>query len=168
MSKLKSDSIAVARAWLLGQRAKGATCPCCDQYVRQYLRPLTKSMAYVLLLLARYYRTHSIKEWLHVPSFIAEVVAKPRRAAAVRGDWAKLIHWGFLEKQVGRRADGSSRLGNYRLTARGRQFALGVLKVPSHVLIYNKVKLPYPAPRMITIKEALKKDFNYDELMSTK
>ena len=165
-TKLHTDSITAARAWLLARRPKGAVCPCCDQFSKQYARPFTKSMAYVLLLVARYYRTHSAKEWLHIPSFIAEMAAgTPRRAAAVRGDWAKMVHWGLLEQKSGVRTDLSPRLGYYRLTDRGRKFALRKLMVPSHVLIYNKQKLPYPAPRMITIDDALKKAFSYAEIM---
>ncbi len=169
MTKPPSDSVTTARAWLLAQRAKGAVCPCCDQLSKQYLREFNKSMAYVLLLVVRYYRKRPAQEWLHIPSFIAEQAAgAPRRAAAVRGDWAKMVHWGLLEKKLGVRKDLSPRLGYYRLTDRGRRFALRKLMIPSHILIYNRQKLPYPAPRMITIDDALKTAFSYDELMRTR
>ena len=152
-------SLAEARAWLHRHRDQGVICPCCDQFVKRYARPFTRSMAYVLLILARYYRKHSTKEWLHVPSFIAEQTASnPRRAAAVRGDWAKMVHWGLIEKKTSGR-------GLYRLTDRGRQFAQRTLKIPSHVFIFNKEKLPFPAPRLISINDALRHAFNYAEIM---
>jgi hypothetical protein len=157
-----SDSIATVREWLLRKRGTGVTCPCCDQFVKLYRRPFTRSMAYVLLLLARYYRKHSPKEWLHVPSFIAEQAASnPRRAAAVRGDWAKMVHWGLIEKKP----SGRPYLGYYRLTEKGRQFAQRTLKIPSHVYIYNKVKLPFPSSQLISINDALKHAFSYAEIM---
>ena len=62
-------------------------------------------------------------EWLHVPSYIAEMVADhPRRAAAVRGDWAKLKFWGLIEEKPDVRDDGSPRVGYWRMTPLGRQF----------------------------------------------
>lgn len=114
-----------AKVWLRARFSKGATCPCCNQFVKLYRRPFNKSMAFVLLLMARYYRRIEVKEsdWLHVPSYINEVVASnPRRSAAVRGDWAKLKFWGLIEEKPETRDDGSPRVGYWRMTPVGRQF----------------------------------------------
>lgn len=161
-------SIEDAKKWLRANFSKGATCPCCHQFVKLYRRPFNKSMAYVLLLIARYYRRVEVKpdEWLHVPSYIAEVaVGNPRRAAAVRGDWAKLKFWGLIEEKPETRKDGSPRVGYWRLTQLGRQFVHREVKVPSHVYIYNGAPLPKVVDEMITIDEALTTEFSYTEIM---
>ena len=133
---------------------------------------MNKSMAYVLLLLARYYRRADVQpdEWLHVPSYIAEMAASnPRRAAAVRGDWAKMKLWGLIEEKPGTRDDGSSRMGYYRMTDLGRQFVARAVRIPAYVYIYNgePLKRPgRPVEELITIDEALGKDFSYAEIMA--
>jgi len=157
-----------AKKWLRARFGKGATCPCCNQFVKLYRRPFNKSMAYVLLLIARYYRRVEVKpdEWLHVPSYIAEVaVGNPRRAAAVRGDWAKLKFWGLIEEKPETRADGSPRVGYWRLTQLGRQFVAREVKVPSHVYIYNGEPLQRSVDEQITIDDALTTEFSYAEIM---
>lgn len=161
-------SIEDAKKWLRANFSKGATCPCCRQHVKLYKRKLSKSIAFVLLLIARYYRRYDVRadEWLHVPSYIAEVVASnPRRAAAVRGDWAKLKLWGLIEEKQGTRKDGSPRVGYWRLTQLGLQFVNREVKVPAHVYIYNGTPLPKVVDEMVTIDDALGTEFSYAEIM---
>ena len=163
----QNASLEDAKKWLRVRFGKGATCPCCNQFVKLYRRNFNKSMAYVLLLISCYYRGDLAEEWLHVPSYIAEMVADhPRRAAAVRGDWAKLKFWGLLEEKPDVREDGSPRVGYWRLTRLGRQFVNREVKVPSHVYIYNGAPLRRTVSEEITIDDALCTDFSYDEIMS--
>jgi hypothetical protein len=162
-------SLEDAKKWLRVRFGKGATCPCCNQFVKLYKRAFSKSMAYVLLLIARYYHRVGVKsdEWLHVPSYIAEVaVGNPRRAAAVRGDWAKLKFWGLIEEKPETRADGSPRVGYWRLTQLGRQFINREVKVASHVYIYNGEPLQRSVDEQITIDDALTTEFSYVEIMA--
>lgn len=159
-------SLEDAKKWLRARFGKGATCPCCNQFVKLYKRSLNKSSAYVLLLMSCYFRGDQVEEWLHVPSYIAEMVADhPRRAAAVRGDWAKLKFWGLIEEKPEKRDDGSPRVGYWKMTQLGRQFVARQVKVPSHVYIYNGEPLRRTVDELITIDEALGKEFNYDEIM---
>lgn len=155
-----------AKKWLRVRFGKGATCPACNQFVKLYKRKLNKSMAYVLLLMDSHFRGDVVEEWLHVPSYIAEMVSDhPRRAAAVRGDWAKLKYWGLIEEKPDVRADGSPRVGYWKLTPLGRQFARRQVKVPSHVYSYNGETLQRTVEEMVTIDDALGTEFSYDEIM---
>ena len=161
-------SLEDAKKWLRARFGKGATCPCCNQFVKLYRRPFSKSMAYVLLLIARYYRRDDVKhdEWLHVPSYIAETaVGNPRRAAAVRGDWAKLKYWNLIEEKPDVRVDGSPRVGYWRMTPLGRQFVAREVKVPSHIYVYNGEPLQRAVEEQITIDDALTTEFSYSEIM---
>ncbi len=166
----KTDaSLEEAKRWLRERFSKGAPCPCCNQFVKLYKRSLSKSSAYVLLLIARYYRRVEVRQddWLHVPSYIAETaVGNPRRAAAVRGDWAKMKYWGLIEEKPGSRDDGSPRVGYWRLTQLGRQFVAREVKVPAYVYIYNSEPMQKTVEEMITIDDALSTDFSYAELMA--
>lgn len=161
------SSLEDAKKWLRARFGKGATCPCCQQHVKLYKRPMNKSMAYVLLLMECYFRGDVVDEWLHVPSYIAEMASdNPRRAAAVRGDWAKAKFWGLIEEKPEVRADGSPRVGYWKLTALGRKFVTRQVKVPSHVYIYNGEAVKRAVEDQITIDDALGTEFNYDEIMS--
>jgi hypothetical protein len=159
-------SLEDAKCWLRTRFNKGATCPCCHQFVKLYKRKFNKSMAYVLCLISCYYRGDGVEEWLHVPSYIAEMTADhPRRAAAVRGDWAKMKLWGLIDEKPGTREDGSPRVGYYRMTPLGRRFVNREVKVPAHVYIYNGEPLRRMVSEEVSIDEALGTDFNYDEIM---
>ena len=163
----KATTLEDAKKWLRVRFGKGASCPCCNQFVRCYKRSLSKSMAYVLLLMESHFRGDVSEEWLHVPSYISEMVAdNPQRAAVIRGgDWAKLKLWGLIEEKPDVRKDGSPRVGYWKLTALGRQFARKQVKVPSHIFIYNGEPLQRTVETMITIEDALGTEFRYDELM---
>ena len=162
----QKTTLGEAKKWLRVRFGKGATCPCCNQFVKLYKRPFNKSMAYVLLLMECHFRGDVVEEWLHVPSYIAEMVSdNPRRAAAVRGDWAKLKFWGLIEEKPDVRSDGSPRVGYWKLTPLGRQFVRRQAKVPSHVYIYNGEPLQRAVEDLITIDDALGTEFNYDEIM---
>jgi DNA-binding PadR family transcriptional regulator len=73
--------------------------------------------------------------------------------------------WGLIEEKPGTRDDGSPRVGYYRMTDLGRQFVARAVRVPSHVYIYNGELLQRPVEELITIDEALGKDFSYAEIM---
>ena len=159
-------SLEDAKKWLRTRFNKGASCPCCNQFTKCYKRALGKSSAFVLLLIASYFRGDPVEEWLHVPSFIAEMTSdNPRRAAAVRGDWAKMVHWGLIEEKPEARADGTPHIGFYKLTSLGRHFVRREVKVPSHIFIYNGELLRRTVSEEVSIDEALGKDFSYAELM---
>lgn len=177
---LVDASLENVRAWLRSNIEDGAECPCCYQVVKLYKRRLNSSMAAVLLMIHRWdveraiaisNGTNTVEQflgWLHVPSHIAATLGstKPRQAAALRGDFAKLKHWGLIEDMPAKRDDGSKRNGYYRITDRGRAFARGDLKVQAYVWIYNEAVI---TSRIVTeevsIREALKSKFNYQNLM---
>jgi hypothetical protein len=109
-------SLEDAKKWLRERFGKGATCPCCNQFVKLYRRPFNYSMAVVLLLMERYYRRVGVsaEEWLHVPSYITEAVAYHPRGAVARpsvrdtrgqGGFPRLHLQRRADAEDGRRAD---------------------------------------------------------------
>jgi len=154
-----------AKAWLDERIEDGVICPCCDQHAQVYKRKLNSAMACVLLLINR----HKGGEWIHVPSYINAKVRSPAVAAAIRGDWAKLKHWGLITELIGERPDGSTRVGYYMITRNGRLFAQNKLRVPRHIWLYNGSAITSRKDtETVSITEALGDKFDYSELMNAK
>jgi len=163
-----TTTIAVAQKMLQEKALKGAICPCCRQMVKMYEREITSTMAYTLIILHKHFS--DFKDWTHLPSFLSQMSVL---GSAVRGgDFAKLRYWGLLEekpieKLTDKRKDGSKRVGFYRMTEKGHQFAKGEVKIPKVALVYNGKHFGF-APGEVTIQECLGKEFNYDDLMAGK
>lgn len=156
------------REWLRVHVNVGTDCPCCGQHAKVYKRPLNGSMAYTLILMSRApLEVMDEKGYFHVPSFLNSRFCglDARTTAAIRGDWAKLVHWDLIEHAPREREDGSARTGEWRVTALGVAFASGQVRVLSHLRIYNKKPLGLTGDH-IWIKESLGKRFNYDEIMA--
>lgn len=143
-------------------RNEGAECPCCSQYVKMYRRSITSSMAWALLLVYRHMQKHPKLEWVHAQDFLKK---QPVPAAVMSGDFSKMEHWGLITKKHGVREDGSKRVGFYALTEKGKLFCENKVSVPQKAHIYNQSLFGFSG-KNINIREALKKKFDYDELMT--
>ena len=119
---------------------KATRCPCCDQTVKVYKRTITKSMLNNLMQFCIAYPN--------------KVHVKKLRAGANTGDAAKLRHWGLVE-QVS--------TGNYVATHEGTEFVLGNHFVPTHVFLFNTVKIGESGVKM-SIRDIVD-GFDYNKLM---
>jgi hypothetical protein len=99
-----------------------ATCPCCLQRTQVYRRTLTTTMLQALHVLTQ----HSTY-WFHLETLLKNNVGL---SSAVRGDAAKLRHWGLLELDP-------KRFGYYRTTEKALAFLRGDLAVPRAVYLYR-------------------------------
>lgn len=149
-----------ARAYVKEGRKDGVTCPCCDQYAKEYKRPLTSAMAYGLILTYRYFKDNPFEEWLHVEDHFKSLPIP----SSIRGDYSKLRFWGFVEAKMGEREDGSKRVGLYRITESGKAFAQNKTFAPHAARIYNNTFLWFYQGD-INILGALKQKFSYSEIM---
>lgn len=160
---LATTTLAQAQQAMLSSVKAGnpVTCPCCKQLVMLYERPITSSMAKVLILLHRHFKNHA--DWLHVPGYLSEM---NKIGAAVRGgDWSKLRYWALIEEKPEVRGDGSKRAGFYKMTDLGHQFARGEAKVSKTAKIYNGRFLGF-GDGQVSIQDCLGTEFNYDQLMA--
>jgi hypothetical protein len=150
------------QAMLVSVKAgNSVTCPCCKQLVMLYERPITSSMAKVLILLYSYFKNHA--DWLHVPGYLSEM---NKIGAAVRtSDWSKLRYWGLIEEKPGALSDGSKRAGFYKITGLGHQFARGEVKVAKTAKVYNGRFLGF-GDGQVSIQDCLGTDLDYDRLMA--
>lgn len=152
MSYTGETTLIEAASWLAEQLKKdGATCPCCTQLAKVYRRKINSNMARTLIL---GYQAAGLG-WFHAPTTVAD-----------RGELAKLRFWGLVEEEKALRPDGG-RAGWWRVTSKGRDFILGHIELPAHVLIYNgqALRLDESGGR-IGIRAALGDKFSYRELMS--
>ena len=158
----KTATIKEAKQWLRERFTDGASCPCCNQFVKRYKRKLNSSMAHALILIYKYFDNHDMN-WLHVPSYLSQISS----SATVRGgDWSKLRYWGMIEAESAVRSDGSERVGNYRITNLGKRFVRREVRVLKFVFLYNgDVVAGDGDDTRIYIDEALGEKFNYNELM---
>lgn len=169
MDVTPQTTYAEIRAWLREHAADGAICPCCRLEAKVYKRKLNSSMAYVLLLMVGEMQLNG-GAYMHVPSMLNRKRLKPKVAAALRGDYAKLKHWGFIEQEKRpRRVSGEDKgkrtLGNWRPTERGIAFVRGEIDAPSHAVLYGKRCLRLVEETRTTINGALGDKWNYVELM---
>ena len=163
-----TTTIAQAKDWLRLRADKGARCPCCKQYVKIYKRVLGSQMARWLIWLVRTFE--QLPEY--APTMLANPPAPLRkigwvdiRQSPVRGgDYAKLVHWGLVEQKQNNSEKDTKDSGLWRPTFRGIDFVHRRIMVPSHVYLYDNIKLK-EEPRKIMIDDALGKKFSYSELM---
>lgn len=137
-------------------RDKGCSCPVCGQFVKVYNRTITSTMAHQLI-----YAFHTLAEagqWFHVRHVVM--------GGSGVGDFPKLEHWGLIQRQHHQAGDDGKRTsGLWRITEKGIDFIHGRITVPKYALIYNATFLEH-AGDPITIKDALGKKFDYNELMA--
>ena len=158
--------LADAQTWLNQHIAKpGAICPCCGRFAMVYHRTIHRTMAVVLILMAR---RQPRGEFFHVSRYLAGLDLAPsfQAVATHGGDYAKLRNWGLIESQPGERADGSTRTGFWRVTDQGFAFVHDQLRVPKHAIEFdNRLIGLDDAAGLVGIRDCLGDRFNYAELM---
>lgn len=133
---------------------KGYICSCCGQYVKQYTRSFNCNMALVLIALLK----HEVFEFVHIEKWLQS------KGYQRCGDFSYLIHYGFLERAIGEREDGSKRNGYYKITGRGIAFADGKITASEKFKMFNGKFMGFEG-KQINVQEALGRKFNYNTLM---
>lgn len=148
------DSLQEARAWVMGHLDEGVDCPCCGQLARAYRRKLNSAMARDLIWLVK--QSGTDRRWvdLHL-----EAPIELQRSREL----AKTAHWGLIEERLSESERGARTSGIWRPTGTGIKFAHGGFAIASHVILYDNQVLGFSNER-ITIREALAKSFDFDEL----
>jgi hypothetical protein len=146
---LDDRTLAEARAETWERAEAGVDCPCCDRLVKIYNRKINTTQARGLILMAR-----QADEWLHLPTLVR---------GGDSGEVSRCAHWGLVDELDVKRDDGG-RAGFWRLTAKGRLFVQGRIKVPKYARIYDGECLGLTGD-LVSIRDALGTKFNYDDLM---
>ena len=144
-----------AKAWLRDRVDDGERCPCCGQLAKVYKRRMTAFTARAMIAMYRHHRD----DYVQMPDLIRRHLPNQ-----TQGGYATLgLYWQLIEEEKQRRPDGG-RAGWWKLTEDGVRFVRGELTVPRYARIYDSRLLSYEGD-MISIRETLGTNFDYDALM---
>lgn len=149
-----------AREYVLKGRKEGVFCPCCKQLAKIYKRSISHIPARMLIEL--YIRSkRTTQEYFHVTRDLSKGITD------IGGnDFHKLVYWGLILEKPKNPEDTKTRTSGYwMITKEGEEFVLNRRTVTSHVLLYDSQCLGFEG-RQISIKDCLRKYFNYEELMN--
>lgn len=133
---------------------KGYKCSSCGQLVKRYFRKFNSNMALALIVLYK----HKEKGFIHLENTMKELGYNRC------GDASYMRHYRLIEKMEGKREDGSSRNGMYKITGLGIMFVEGTSKVMAKFIISNNKHDGFEGDE-ITIQDALGTKFDYRQLM---
>lgn len=133
---------------------KGYYCRDCGSFVKRYTRTFNSNMALALICLYK----NKGSGFVHLEKLLA--INGYQRC----GDASYLRHYGLIEAMDKEREDGSKRNGFYQITDKGIAFVKGGVYVQQNFLIFHNRCEGFRGAH-ITIREALGKKFNYNELM---
>lgn len=134
---------------------KGIDCPCCTQMVRLYKRQPYYVQALALINL---YKLDKVEPGYYHITQIEKGIKK-----SGGGDFAKLHVFGLIVDR--QNTDTKKRTsGMWAITDKGRAFVAGTTTVPKYARIFNR-KYYDVSKELVTIKDMLGSEFNYQELM---
>lgn len=135
---------------------KGYICEHCGMFVKRYIRNFNVGMAYCLLMLYKRGNT----TYVHVEEFLRSINCP----TSMRGDFAYLRHYRFIQKKPELRDDGSPRNGYYRITPMGIMYCERKFTTKSKFVMFNGKCEGFMGDD-IYIDQALDTRFNYSQLM---
>lgn len=142
------------------ERDTEALCPCCNRNSKPGKRRFSSNIARVLMLLYKLY-LEDPDGFFHIERVILSLGLKN----TLRGDFAKMKHFSFIEQAPGKRKDGNTKNGYWKITEIGVMFVEGKLLVPKEFRIYDDA-LYWVSEETISIMDALRsKGFDYNEMM---
>ena len=135
-------------------RGRSLLCPLCDQRMQRYKRSINKKMVETLFKL---YKKNLLEDGRWVP--VQEIYTK-----GSSGDYAKLRHWGLIEAMDKRSAYKNS-VGYWRITALGKLFAEGNVKVAKFAVLYDNQCVGFEGDQ-VNVAQCHGENFSYPALMS--
>jgi hypothetical protein len=153
----ETATLAEVKLYLEANLKAGTSCPACGRTVK--INPVHLVGNKARILIALYQATGgSTDAWVHAPTYLRE----HRVPNADTGDTAKLLYWKLLEYD-----DSNGREGYYRLTALGRDFVEGRVRVRRTVYIYNAAQVEVEDDgETVSIHECSSDRFNVEEALA--
>jgi len=148
-------TLADARAQVIAGLDEGTTCPCCQQFCKEYKRRLNAGMAAALIWIVRQFEATG--QWINVPKEAPRFVLRTK-------EYGTLKHWRLIESKPNVDDETKRTSGEWRPTEQGIAFVHMRIRVPSHVYLYNNQVRGW-ADKQVTIAQCLGKKFSYRELM---
>jgi len=130
-------------------------CPCCNKNMQIYRRPVHKSMAIGLKILAVYLQANNV-EYAHLDDVYNGLGLGNR----YRGDLGKFLHHGMVKQKPGRKGDGNPETGHWGIPQLGYDFLTGKVGVPSFVVEYGSEVLKIS--EQLLFFDEITEHFDYD------
>ena len=164
-----NHTIGAGREYLIANRKDGTKCPLCHRHAKIYARRPNGSMCYVLIALYKRLK-QGTDPWVHVGEYLGQYLqGSPMpdklKSKIIKGDWPKARLWGLLIERQQVQPDGNPSSGIWALTQQGVDFIEGKITIYHRAYEYHSELLGFDVTKWVTIQEALKKSFNYAELM---
>jgi hypothetical protein len=155
-----------ARAWLQVRLAKGEECPCCRRWAKVNVYSISATAARALILLVVLYMPR--RTWVHSKEVAAaHSGVDARKMLACTGDGlTKLRHWGLVRPKANESDPTKRDLGLWEPTPKGIDFVYGRIRVAKYAHVYNDKLLGLDKRDTVSIREALRDRFNYEQLMA--
>lgn len=128
----------------------GGVCPCCDRFGKIYSRPINESMIRAFLWVWTKYGT----EWVNIPENAPQWLVRTNQLPTLR--W-----WALVERDED--CFNKKNSGIWRITEKGKEFALGRIQVQKNAITYNGEPIGFEG-KMVDINSKYGK-FNYHEIM---
>lgn len=139
-----------AKDWLRAQLPKGARCPCCNQHVQVYRRPMYGTLARALIAC---YLAGGTDRYVHSSDL----------GITLRGgEMGKLAYFQLVVEERAQRPDGG-RTGYWRVTPLGADWLFGRRKVSKYAWVYDGQVRGYDGP-MVSVADVLDEPFDLRSL----
>jgi hypothetical protein len=149
-------SLLSAQDRLRNQIWEGSKCRCCGKYAEIYKTPLGSGMVRSLIWLVR---NSEEGQYVHLPT-------KATRGELTSNSIGKLVHWGLVQPLPNREDPSKNKLGRWRATRLGREFAHDQAKVCQYAILAWPNLLLGLWGEPVSVREALGRKFNYAKLMA--
>ena len=144
-------TIAEGKQHLRDNFKTGATCPCCNKYVKAYKRKLNSGIARSLIIMHNLGACGGL--FIHVQDEFAKL-----KLRATTMDYAYAEKWKLIRAEPDKN-------GYWSLTDLGKAFVLNQTVLPDHCLVYNGNVYSW-SNNLINIEHALTESFDYQKLMT--
>ena len=152
----RSRTVQEASDYVNKHKEDGEICPCCNQLCKVYYRKFNRNMAMFLISLAK--KSTEEKKWIHYKD--CEYSAR---------DYAAVTYWDLAS--IKNTNAGKAHSGYWLPTRKGVDFINGKIQIPSHVILFDG-DIDWSrggfSSKQLDIKEALGRDFSYEELMGAR
>tara|TARA_B100001564_G_scaffold359763_1_gene382844 strand:- start:1923 stop:2615 length:693 start_codon:yes stop_codon:yes gene_type:complete len=137
---------------ILRREPGGTRCDCCDQYVKEYKRKVSKNMCVFLqslVFLSMKSKSQGKGEYIHF-----------KECDYHSHDYPYVVHWGLAERS-------EEEQGMYRPTDLGIKFAFGKCEIPKFIYTYNNHKTGTDKTEMVKITDVHSERFDLEEMLSS-
>ena len=141
----------------------GAHCPTCGRYAKIYRRRIHSNMARQLIAL---YSLTQPERFFEGKLVIRYAHTRQVRDKCGYSDFTLAKHWGLVQARPNEDDPSVKDTGLWTLTGQGLGFVLGTSTIPKYAYLFDDRLVGF-SDDVVSIRDALGKKFNYQEIMES-